>query len=364
MPVKSRAAILVEPKRPLVIATIDVADPGPGEVLIRLDAASLCHSDLSYIEGKFPHAMPAIFGHEGIGQVVSTGEGVTTFAEGDVVIPYIIPDCGECPYCLSGRTNMCVQMGRSYQPGFPTGFGWDGKAVPGFMSLGTFSEYLVVPQDQVQKVNPAAPRAVASCIGCGVATGVGAALIAAKVEAGSSVVVFGMGGVGLSTVQGARIAGAKTIIAVDIMAGKEEAARRMGATTFIDSTRQDTVAEIFALTGIGADYAFDCVGNAALFEQAIACLSSGGWSKMVSVGMIPDDVAIPLRWGQMLGRNWQYTMMGGAKRQDVARYVDWFVEGKLDLGGMVTQELTIDEINEGFDLMRQGRTNRAVILYR
>jgi S-(hydroxymethyl)glutathione dehydrogenase/alcohol dehydrogenase len=231
------------------------------------------------------------------------------------------------------------------------------------MSLGTFSRYLVVPQDQVQVVNRHAPRAAASSIGCGVTTGVGAALIAAKVEAGSSVVVFGMGGVGLSTVQGARIAGASTIIAVDIVADKEALARSMGATHFINARSDDAVKAVFALTGIGADYSFDCVGNARIFEQALACLSSGGWSKMISVGMIPDEVPVPLVWSQMMGRNWHYTLMGGSKRQDVARFVDWFVDGKLDLRGMVSQEIDLDDINEGFEMMRRGQTARVVIRY-
>ena len=363
MPVRSRAAVLVEPNQPLRIETVDVADPGPTDVLIKLDAASLCHSDLSFIEGRFPHPLPAIFGHEGIGSVVRTGAEVTTVKQGDTVIPYLIPDCGKCPYCLSGRTNLCSEMGRSYRPDFPTWFSLAGQPITGFLSLGTFSEFLVVPEDQVQKVNDAAPRAQASCIGCGVTTGLGSALIAAKVEPGASVVVFGLGGVGLSTVQGARIAGARIIVGVDLGHDKEAAARAMGATHFVDAATQDPVAEVFALTGIGADYAFDCVGSAKLFEQGLKCLSSGGWSKMTTVGIIPDDIAVPVKWGDMTGRNWHATLMGGAKRQDVARFVDWFVEGKLDLGDMVTQTMRLDEINEGFDLMRERKTNRAVILY-
>jgi len=363
MPVKSRAAILFEVNKPLVIETVEVADPGPNEVLIKLEAASLCHSDLSFLEGKFPHMLPAVFGHEGFGKVVKNGTGVTAVAEGDTVIPYLVPDCGKCPYCLSGRTNMCFEMARSYRPGFPTWFRYNGQPVYGFMSLGTFSEYLVVPEDQVQRVNSAAPAAEASCIGCGITTGLGSALLAAKVEAGSSVVVIGLGGVGLSVVQGSKIAGAKTIIAVDISPGKEAVARKMGATHFINSKQQDTVAEVFGLTGIGADYAFDCVGNPKIFELGLACLSSGGWSKMTSVGIISDEVTVPVKWSQMTGRNWHNTLMGGAKRQDVARFVDWFVEGKLDLGDMVTQTLSLDQINDGFDLMREGKTNRAVIIY-
>lgn len=363
MPVQSRAAIMFAPNEPLRIETVTVADPGPNDVLIRLDAASLCHSDLGYIDAKFPHPLPAILGHEGIGTVVRTGSDVTGVTEGDVVIPYLLPECGACPYCLSGRTNFCIQLGRSYAPGFPTWFSYQDTPVHGMLSLGTFSEFLVVPQDQVQKVNPQAPRGQASCIGCGVTTGVGAALITAKVEAGSSVAVFGMGGVGLSTVQGARIAGATTIIAVDLNAEKEAAARAMGATHFIAAGTADPVAEIHALTGIGADYAFECVGSARAFQQGLASLSAGGWSKMVSVGLIPDDVPIPAQWSNFSGKNWQHCLMGGARRKDVAGFVDWFMEGKLDLSAMVSHEITLDEINHGFDLMRQGQSNRAVIRY-
>ena len=364
MPIVSRAALLVEPNRPLVIDEIEVADPGATDVLIRLDAASLCHSDLSFIEGKFKHRLPAVFGHEGIGEVIAVGEGVTSAKMGETVIPYIVPDCGTCPFCRSGRTNMCVQVGRSYRPDFPTWFRWQGREVPGFMSLGTFSEYLVVPQDQVQVVNPAAARAEASCIGCGVTTGVGAVLIVAKVEKGSSVVVFGLGGVGLSTVQGARIAGATTIVAVDVNPAKEAVARHMGATHFVNAATNDPVKTVFELTGIGADYAFDCVGSARIFEQALACLSSGGWAKMITVGMIPEDVPVPVSWAKMTGKSWTNTMMGGAKRQDVGRFVDWFVEGKLDLSQMVSQEIALDDINASFAMMKRGETTRAVIRYR
>lgn len=363
MPVESRAAIMFSPREPLRVETVTVADPGPRDVLIRLDAASLCHSDLGYIDAKFPHPLPAILGHEGIGTVVRKGADVSVVEEGDVVIPYLLPDCGECPYCLSGRTNFCVQLGRSYAPGFPTWFSYQGTPVHGMLSLGTFSEYLVVPHDQVQKVNPAAPRGHASCIGCGVTTGVGAALITAKVEAGSSVVVFGLGGVGLSVVQGARIAGATTIVAVDLNADKESAARAMGATHFIHAAETDPVGAVHRLTGIGADYAFECVGSAKAFEQGLACLSAGGWAKMVSVGLIPDDVPIPGNWTNFSGKIWQQSLMGGARRKDVAGFVDWYMDGKLDLSAMISHEITLDEINHGFDLMRQGKSNRAVIRY-
>lgn len=365
MPIRTRAAVLHQPGRPLVIETLDLLDPGPGDVLIRLAAASLCHSDLSYIEGKFPHPMPMVLGHEGIGTVVATGAAVEGLVPGDTVMPYLLPDCGACPYCRSGRTNACMQLGRNYAPDYPTWFRRDGQPVHGLLSLGTFAEHLVVPQDQVQRVRADADPARASCIGCGVTTGVGSALLVARIEPGSSVAVFGLGGVGLSAVQGARIAGATTIVGVDVNPEKEAAARAMGATHFVDARTGAAAAAqaVHAITGIGADYAFECAGRADSFEGALASLSTGGWATLVTVGIIPDDVAVPLAWSGMMGRNWRHSLMGGAKRSDVARYVDWMVEGRLDLGDMVSQVIGLDAINDGFDLMRAGRTARVVIRY-
>lgn len=363
MPVESRAAIQFEAGAPLRVETIKVADPGPGEVLIRLAAAGLCHSDLTFIEGKSAHAMPVVYGHEGMGKVVVAGPSVSSVAPGDIVIPYLVPDCGQCAYCLSGRTNQCVEMGRSFRPGFPDWFDFNGHAVRSFLGLGTFSEYIVVPEDQVQVVNAAASVAEGCCIGCGVTTGLGAALIIADIERGSSVVVIGLGGVGLSVIQGARIAGATTIVGVDINPDKEATARRFGATHFLNGATQDVAAEVIKLTTIGADYAFDCVGAGPLFRLGLSTLSRGGWAKMVSVGINHDSEPVPMVWSDLAGRSWRRAFMGGAKRGDMARYVDWFVEGKIDLRDMVTHRLRLDEINDGFDLMRAGKTNRAVILY-
>jgi len=305
-----------------------------------------------------------VFGHEGFGTVVRTGPNVTSVKEGDVVIPYLVPECGKCPYCLSGKTNLCTEFGRSFGPNpKKTWFKFRGEPVASFNFLGTFSEYIITPTDQVQIVNPAAPAAEACCMGCGVTTGLGAALIVAKVERESSVVVFGLGGVGMSVIEGARLAGAKTIIGIDINSEKETAARAFGLTHFINGRGTDVVAEILKLTGIGADYAFDCVGDAGLFKQGLACLSRGGWAKMISVGVNDNNVPIPMVWTDLGGRIWQRAFMGGAKRKDMARFVDMFVEGKINLGGMVTHRLKLDEINEGFNLMRQGKTNRAVVIY-
>jgi S-(hydroxymethyl)glutathione dehydrogenase/alcohol dehydrogenase len=363
MPLTSRAAILFEYNTPLRIETIEVRDPGPEDVLIKLAAASLCHSDLSFIEGKFQTPLPTVLGHEGFGHVLAVGSDVKGLAKGDPVVPYLVPDCGKCPYCLSGRTNLCVEMGRSFNPEYQHWFSYNGEKLNSFLALGTFSEYIVVPQEQVQKVNAKAPAGEASCIGCGISTGLGSALLHAKVEAGSSVVVFGMGGVGLSCVQGAKIAGAKMVIGVDINPDKEEAARAMGATHFINGATQDPVTEVFKLTGLGADYAFDCAGSPKIFELALASLSSGGWAKMTTVGIIPDDKPVPVKWGQMTGRNWSSTLMGGAKRQDVGRFIDWYVDGTLKLDQLISGKIKLDEINHGFDLMREGKTNRTVIYY-
>jgi S-(hydroxymethyl)glutathione dehydrogenase/alcohol dehydrogenase len=340
-----------------------VQDPGPNEVLIRLSAAGLCHSDLYFIEGDGPHTRPVVFGHEGIGIVLKNGAGVKAVQEGDTVIPYLVPDCGECVYCKSGMTNHCVQMGRSFAPGYKTWFSRGDTHIQSFMGLGTFSEYVVVPEDQVQKVPSTLPADQACCVGCGVTTGVGGALISAAVRPGSAVVVYGLGGVGLSAIQGARIAGAKMIIGVDLNPDKASIAEAHGATHFINGREQNAVAEVMKLTGIGADYAFDCVGHPKLFEQGLACLNRG-WGKMISIGIIPDAVPVPVKWSDLSGKSWQRSFMGGAKRQDMARYAEWLDEGKLDLKTLVSHRIAIEDINYGFDLMREGKATRTVILYR
>jgi S-(hydroxymethyl)glutathione dehydrogenase/alcohol dehydrogenase len=366
MPTKSRAAVLYKRGEPLRIETIEVADPGPGEVLIKLAATGLCHSDLHLIDDKIDYAMayplPLVAGHEGMGTVVAAGAGAPA-KEGDLVIPYLLPDCGECVFCKSGRTNFCVQLGRSTRTDGKTYFSLpNGQRVTPASGTGTFSQYLCVPGDQVVKVNPKAQPDPGCCIGCAVTTGVGSALLVAKVYAGASVVVFGAGGVGLSVVQGARIAGARTIVAVDVNAEKAEAARRMGATHFLSAAAENLPAEVVRLTGMGADFAFDTVGTVAVVRQALASLHRGGWAELIRIA-IDQEPEATMHLSEFGGRAFRGSMMGGAKRADVARFVDWYVEGKLSLDGLVSHRLPLERINEGFDLMRQGKTARAVVVY-
>lgn len=365
MTTKSRAAVLFKRGEPLRLETIDVADPGPGDVLIKLAATGLCHSDLHLIDDKIEYAMPyplpLVPGHEGMGVVVAAGADAPV-KEGDTVIPYLLPDCGKCHFCKSGRTNLCTQLGRSARPGGKTYFSLNGQPVTAASGTGTFSEYVCVPGDQVVKVDPQASPDPCCCIACGVTTGVGSVLLVAKVQPGDAVIVFGAGGVGLSVIQGARIAGARTIIAVDMNRDKESVALAMGATHFLNAGTENLASEVIKITGMGADFAFDTVGTAQVVRQALASLHRGGWSEFIRIAMDQEPEAT-FRLSEFGGKAYRGSLMGGAKRADVARFVDWYVEGKLNLDGYVSHRLKLDQINEGFDLMRQGKTARAVILF-
>jgi len=363
MPIQCKAAVAFAPNEPLQVRTIEVADPGAHEVMVRLQATGLCHSDLTMMEGKGSVTFPMVFGHEGFGEVIAIGPEVTAFAVGDTVIPYLIPDCGQCPFCKSGRTNLCVQFGARRQSPW-TPFSLDGKPVATFMGLGTFSEVTVVKDDMLTRVNREASPKYACCIACGVTTGIGAVLNTAKVEPGASVGVFGVGGVGLSVVQGARLAGAGRIIAIDANPAKEEVARRMGATDFVAARSVDNlVAHLFGLTGTGLDYAFECVGSPALMRQALEA-TNPAWGVAVNIGVVEAGKELSTQPNTLVtGRRWTGSLMGGAKRQDVARYVDLFVRGDIDLDSLVSHTITLDDINRGFDMMRSGESVRSVILF-
>jgi len=365
MPTESRAAVLFKRGEPLRIETVVVADPGPGEVLIKLAATGLCHSDLHLIDDKIeygmPYPLPLVPGHEGMGVVVAAGAGAPA-REGDRVIPYLLPDCGECFFCKSGKTNMCVQLSRSTRRDGKAYFTLNGQRVTAASGTGTFSEYVCVPGDQIVKVNPQATPDPCCCIACAVTTGVGSALLVAKVEPGSSVVVFGAGGVGLSVIQGARIAGAKLIVAVDINGEKQAVARSMGATHFLNAATENLPAEVVKLTGIGADYVFDTVGTMAVVQAGLASLHRGGWAQMIRIAMDQEPNA-KIGLAAFGGKTFRGSLMGGAKRADVARFVDWYVEGKLNLEGFISHRLPLERINEGFDLMRAGKTARAIVIY-
>lgn len=364
MPTIVKAAVAFAANEPLQIREVTLADPGPGEVQVRLLATGLCHSDLSALEGKIQQTFPVILGHEGVGDVVAVGDGVTEFCVGDRVIPYLVPDCGECAFCQSGRSNLCVQLMLRRQSG-TSPFTLDGQPVAAYCGLATFAEMTVVPVDSLTKISREARVDHACCIACGVTTGLGAALITAKVTPGSSVVVFGSGGVGLSAIQGAKIAGARTIIAVDTNSAKAEVALKLGATHFINPKESgNVVSDIQKLTGSGADFAFECVGSPALARQALES-TNPAWGVCVCVGVMPagqELTAAP--FSLMTGRTLTGSLMGGAKRQDVARFVEMYVAGDYGLDDVVSHHLTLEEINHGLEMMRSGEAVRSVISFR
>lgn len=363
MPWKVKAAIAETPHSALHICEVDVADPGPDDVAVRLLATGICHSDLHALEDNASATFPLILGHEGIGDVVAIGAEVTGLNIGDRVIPYLVPDCGECPFCRSGRTNLCVEM-QARMTSRRTPFSRDGQPIEAFLGLGTFAEMTVVHKDMVVKVNAAARPDHACCIGCGVTTGIGAATITTQVQPGSSVAVLGVGGVGLSVVQGARMAGANRIIAVDRNPAKRDIALELGATDFIDaSVVADPAADIRAITGLGAEFAFECVGQPALFKLAVDC-TNPAWGTVVTLGVFPKDASLSVSpMAMMMGRRWVGSFMGGAKRSDVAQFVDRYVAGEFSLDRLVSHRLAHSDINDGFAMMKDGRSVRSVVIY-
>jgi S-(hydroxymethyl)glutathione dehydrogenase/alcohol dehydrogenase len=363
MSLTARAAVALAPGGHLEIVTLDVAEPGPHDVAIRYEAAGICHTDLNFLSGDFPHAFPAVFGHEAIGHVVRVGAEVTTVAEGDRVMPYLVPHCGRCVYCRSQRTNLCVEHMRTFRKPEVTPFSLGGRPVASFFGVGGFAELAVVPDDQVVRVNERAPASPTCCVGCGITTGLGSALITADIRAGDSVAVFGAGGVGAAAIQGAAIAGASTIIAVDVNGGKQTLARRLGATHFVDASVDDAVGRILEITGAGADHCFECVGSVALTQQAFASVNHG-WGEVVSVGMIPADVPLGISLDTLRNRTWRRSMMGSATLHDAARYVDWYVDGKIDLDDVVSHTFALEDINHGLELMHAGKSARITIDHR
>jgi S-(hydroxymethyl)glutathione dehydrogenase/alcohol dehydrogenase len=358
-----KAAVALAPNSRMEIREVELRDPGPGEVLVKFLATGLCHSDLHVLDGSLAHPFPVVCGHEGIGDVVAVGPGVEGFRPGDRVIPFLVPDCGKCPFCLSGRTNYCLEFANRQDPTMSP-FSMDGVPLARFMAIGSFAEMSVVAADQLTRVSKQAAPEQACCIGCGVTTGVGAALISAKVTPGSSVAVFGVGGVGLSVVQGARLAGATTIVAVDVNAGKRDVAMAMGATHFLNPREvEDVVLAVQALTGAGADFTFECVGRPELAATALAA-SNPAWGVCVTVGVMPTGSHLTCEPNQLLiGRRWTGSFMGGAKRADVKRYVDMFLNGDILLDDLVSHRLRHDEINRGFEMMKSGEAVRSVVVY-
>ena len=366
-----RAAIAVEAGHKLEVDLVQLEGPRAGEVLVEIMATGVCHTDKFTLSGEDPEGMfPAILGHEGAGIVRECGPGVTTLKPGDHVIPLYTPECRECEYCLSRKTNLCQKIrttqGRGVMPDGTSRFSYKGKPVLHYMGCSTFANFTVLPEIALAKVRQDAPFDKICYIGCGVTTGVGAALFTAKVAPGDRVVVFGLGGIGLNVVQGARIAGADQIVGVDINPGREALARRFGMTDFVNpkTVPGDIVAHLVELTKGGADHSFECVGNPALMRQALECAHKG-WGKSTIIGVAGAGQEISTRPFQLVtGRVWQGSAFGGARgRTDVPKIVDWYMEGKVNIDDLITHTLPLERINEAFDLMASGESIRTVVVF-
>ena len=364
-----RAAVAFEAGKPLSIETVQLQGPRAGELLVEVKATGLCHTDAYTLSGADPEGLfPAIMGHEGAGVVVEVGTGVTSVAPGDHVIPLYTPECRQCKFCLSGKTNLCGAIretqGRGVMPDGSSRFSLGGETLFHYMGTSTFANHTVLPEIAVAKIRKDAPFDKVCYIGCGVTTGLGAVMNTAKVEPGSHVAVFGLGGIGLNVVQGARIAGADRIIGVDLNPGKRALAEQFGMTDFINPKNGDPVAAIIDLTDGGVDYSFECIGNVEVMRQALECCHKG-WGESVIIGVAGAGQEISTRPFQLVtGRVWRGTAFGGAKgRTDVPRIVDWYMDGKINIDDLITHTLPLADINQGFDLMHRGESIRAVVVY-
>ncbi|AQR74783.1 S-(hydroxymethyl)glutathione dehydrogenase/class III alcohol dehydrogenase [Sphingomonas sp. LM7] len=369
---KTRAAVAFEAKKPLEIVELDLEGPKDGEVLVEIMATGICHTDAYTLDGLDSEGIfPSVLGHEGAGVVREVGPGVTSVKPGDHVIPLYTPECRQCKSCLSGKTNLCTAIratqGKGLMPDGTTRFSHRGQPIFHYMGCSTFSNFTVLPEIAVAKIREDAPFKTSCYIGCGVTTGVGAVVNTAKVQVGENIVVFGLGGIGLNVLQGARMAGADKIIGVDINPDREEWGRKFGMTNFINArgkSREQVIAEILALTDGGADYTFDCTGNTEVMRTALeAC--HRGWGTSIIIGVAEAGKEISTRPFQLVtGRNWRGTAFGGAKgRTDVPTIVDWYMNGKIEIDPMITHVLSLEEINNGFDLMHAGKSIRSVVVY-
>jgi S-(hydroxymethyl)glutathione dehydrogenase / alcohol dehydrogenase len=368
---KTRAAVAFAPKQPLEIVELDLEGPKAGEVLVEIMATGICHTDAYTLDGFDSEGLfPSILGHEGAGVVREVGAGVTSVKPGDHVIPLYISECRQCPSCLSRKTNLCTAIratqGKGVMPDGTSRFSYKGEAIHHYMGCSTFSNFTVLPEIAVAKIREDAPFQSACYIGCGVTTGVGAVLNTAGVEPGASVIVFGLGGIGLNVIQGARMAGAGRIVGVDINPGKEEWGRRFGMTDFVNpkDVAGDLVQHLVALTGGGGDYTFDCTGNTDVMRTALES-AHRGWGTSVVIGVAESGKEIATRPFQLItGRVWKGTAFGGARgRTDVPRIVDWYMAGRIEIDPMITHVLSLEEINKGFDLMHAGESIRSVVVY-
>jgi S-(hydroxymethyl)glutathione dehydrogenase/alcohol dehydrogenase len=366
-----RAAVAHGAGEPLVVETVQLDGPKAGEVLVEIKATGICHTDEFTRSGADPEGLfPAILGHEGAGIVVDVGPGVTSVKKNDHVIPLYTPECRQCKSCLSRKTNLCTAIratqGKGVMPDGTSRFSLNGKPLYHYMGCSTFANYTVLPEIAVAKIRDDAPFEKVCYIGCGVTTGIGAVINTAKVEPGANVVVFGLGGIGLNVVQGARMAGANMIVGVDVNPAREPLARKFGMTHFVNpkEVKGDIVAHLVDLTKGGADYSFECIGNVELMRQALECCHRG-WGVSVIIGVAGAGQEIHTRPFQLVtGRVWKGTAFGGARgRTDVPKIVDWYMDGKINIDDLITHVLPLDRINEGFDLMHAGKSIRAVVTY-
>ncbi len=366
-----RAAVAYGANQPLVIETVQLDGPRAGEVLVEIKATGVCHTDAYTLSGMDPEGLfPTVLGHEGAGVVVEVGPGVRSLKPGDHVIPLYTPECRECEYCLSGKTNLCQAIretqGRGLMPDGTSRFSAQGKPLYHYMGTSTFAQYTVLPEIALAKIREDAPFDKVCYIGCGVTTGIGAVIYTAKVRPGDKVVVFGLGGIGLNVVQGARMAGADMIIGVDINPGKRALAEQFGMTHFVNpkELEGDLVPYLVSLTKGGADFSFECIGNTTLMRQALECCHKG-WGTSIIIGVAGAGQEISTRPFQLVtGRNWRGSAFGGARgRTDVPKIVDWYMEGKIHINEMITHTLPLEEINTAFDLMHEGKSIRSVLTF-
>ena len=368
---KVRAAVAHRAGAPLSIETVDLEGPRAGEVLVEIKATGVCHTDEFTLSGSDPEGLfPAILGHEGAGIVVDVGPGVTSLKKGDHVIPLYTPECRECEYCLNPKTNLCQAIrstqGQGLMPDGSSRFSIGGEKVLHYMGTSTFANYTVLPEIALAKVREDAPFDKICYIGCGVTTGIGAVIFTAKVEVGSKVIVFGLGGIGLNVVQGAKLAGCDMIVGVDLNPARRAMAEKFGMTHFVNpaEVEGDLVPYLVSLTKGGADYTFECIGNVKVMRQALESAHKG-WGTSVIIGVAGAGQEIATRPFQLVtGRNWRGSAFGGARgRTDVPKIVDWYMDGKIDIDSLITHTMPLEKINDAFDLMHRGESIRSVVVY-
>ncbi|MCZ6593062.1 MAG: S-(hydroxymethyl)glutathione dehydrogenase/class III alcohol dehydrogenase [Alphaproteobacteria bacterium] len=367
----TRAAVAHEAGQPLAIETVQLDGPKAGEVLIEIKATGICHTDAFTLSGADPEGLfPAVLGHEGAGVVVDVGPEVSSLKPGDHVIPLYTPECRQCDYCLSGKTNLCQSIretqGRGVMPDGSSRFSLGGAPLFHYMGTSTFSNFTVLPEIAAAKIREDAPFDKVCYIGCGVTTGLGAVMNTAKVQPGDNVVVFGLGGIGLNVVQGARLVGADMIVGVDLNPARQPLGEAFGMTHFVNPSEVegDLVPYLVDLTKGGADHSFECIGNVEVMRQALECCHKG-WGKSTIIGVAPAGAEIATRPFQLVtGRVWQGTAFGGAKgRTDVPKIVDWYMDGKINIDDLITHTMPLDEINNAFDLMHKGESIRSVVTF-